>query len=185
MNQQIRQEFQTELNKAYRGNKKMVDYCMSSAQVVVKTEAGYFIEIEKPSIQKHFCFGESGYDMKEAQESAHVARTSEDYFIRENLDPIYHTIKTIADVNNSLYASRSYDGTNIKHLVISEPWRIPYGPYASEQKMGYLKELTENDRQAILEAYRKVYGAFEKRIKSYLKRYGLSKVRAWTYWRDA
>ena len=177
MNQEIRKEFQQEQTKVWHGNQRMIDFCMHKAQVVVKTE--------KPSIKKHFCFGESGYDMDEAQASAHVARTSVDYFMEENLEALNDAIEDLKDESKKCYATRSYDDSNIKHLVVIEPHRIPYGPYASEQKMGYMEELTDSDRQALLEAYMKVRDAFSKRLATYLKKYGLSKVRAWTYWRDA
>ena len=39
--------------------------------------------------------------------------------------------------------------------------------------------------EKILEAYKEAAAAHEKKIDAYLKRYGTSKVDAWTYWVDA
>lgn len=184
MNQETRNQFKEEQTKVWHGNARMINYCMSKAQVVVKTEKGYFIEIDKPSIKKHFCFGESGYDFDEAQECAHVARTSTDYFMEENLQAINDAIADLNNPDKKCYATPSYEGSAIRHLVVIEPYRIGYW-YAYKQKNGLMEELTEKDRETLLEAYMKVREAFSKRLTTYLKKYGLSKVHAWTYWRDA
>lgn len=184
MNQEIRKEYEAEQTKVWNGNQRMIDYCVKKAQVVVKTEKGYFIEIGKPSIKKHFCFGESGYDFNEAQECAHVARTSTDYFMEENLEELNKAIADLKNPDKKCYATPSYEGSAIRHLAVIEPYRIGYW-YAYEQKNGLMEELTDLDREALLGAYMKVREAFCKRLATYLKKYGLSKVRSWTYWRDA
>ena len=45
-----------------------------------------------------------------------------------------------------------------------------------------LPDITERDRAALIEAYKAARENFVKRVNAYLKRYGLSKVRSWTYW---
>lgn len=185
MNQEIRNQFKEEQTKVWHGNARMIDFCMSHTQIVVKTENGYFIAIDKPSIKKHFCFGESGYDMDDALNSAHVARTSTDYFMEENLEEINAQIADLKNLDKKCYATRSYEDSKIKHLLVIEPWKLEYGFYSYEYKMGYVEELTDKDRETLLEAYMKVREAFSKRLATYLKKYGLSKVHAWTYWRDA
>ena len=44
---------------------------------------------------------------------------------------------------------------------------------------------TQEEIDAILTAYKEAAADHEKKVRSYLKRYGTSKVNAWTYWRDA
>ena len=46
-------------------------------------------------------------------------------------------------------------------------------------------EISEEDRERLYEGYVKLCNDFEKRLRTYLKRYGLTKVHSWTYWRDA
>ena len=41
------------------------------------------------------------------------------------------------------------------------------------------------DVEKIIIAYEDVRSRFAKRLDTYLKRYGLSKVRSWSYWLDA
>ena len=44
--------------------------------------------------------------------------------------------------------------------------------------------VSEKDRKLIVEAYQKEKELFSKRLETYIKRYGLSKVNSWSYWRD-
>ena len=47
-----------------------------------------------------------------------------------------------------------------------------------------LEMLTKEERQELVKGYEEVRKAFIKRLNTYLKRYGLSKVRTWTYLSD-
>ena len=47
-----------------------------------------------------------------------------------------------------------------------------------------LIEIGEADIQAIIDGLEVVKKQFEKRLNTYLKRYGLSKLNVWTYLRD-
>lgn len=42
-----------------------------------------------------------------------------------------------------------------------------------------------NEIEVLIEAYRMAAASHENKIAKYLKRYGLTKVHSWTYWRDA
>ena len=45
--------------------------------------------------------------------------------------------------------------------------------------------LTESDIGVVKSAYERAIQRQEKKVRAYLKRYGLSKIHAWSYWRDA
>ena len=45
-------------------------------------------------------------------------------------------------------------------------------------------ELSKSDIQKILNILAEELQKFAKRLNTYLKRYGLSKVHSWSYWRD-
>jgi hypothetical protein len=45
--------------------------------------------------------------------------------------------------------------------------------------------MCDEDRLAILEGLKREREKFDKRLQTYLKRYGTSKIRTWTYWADA
>jgi hypothetical protein len=45
--------------------------------------------------------------------------------------------------------------------------------------------MTSEQRAEIIKALEWSRGEFEKRLNTYLKRYGTSKIHTWTYWADA
>ena len=47
------------------------------------------------------------------------------------------------------------------------------------------RDITAEDFEAVRKAYEATGNDFRKRLGTYLKRYGLSKVQSWTYWKDA
>jgi len=160
-------------------------YLRGKIGALVRLTDGSILNIEKPSIETSFCYGESGYDMDDAIRAANRAMTSEDHFRRANLRGLDECIRILE--------RRPTDGYSYRNCVAIDCDRrltngITYVTFCSEwnsRRNESVEEVCEEDRERILEGYRKVYASFEKRISTYLKRYGLSKVRAWTYWRDA
>ena len=129
---------------------------------------GGLVEFVKPRIETHFCFGYGTYrTVKEAADEEHKA--GEDYFLRENLRGIDGNITDLesAEVlfiyNGSIYPNYR-DWTNI------------------EPHYGNPERMNDTDRARLLEACKMQRAKFEKRLHSYLKRYGLSKIKKWTYW---
>lgn len=169
---------------------KMVDYCVKKAGYIVELEDGSILAIEKPSIEKNFCFGysDSRYDTEDydrANDMAEHASKSAEYFIKENMKGINNMIAELE--GNSQRASR---------------WvfriRIPYSGQPADSKLKALHTFQSWDEQAqkypelegenlrrVIEGYKVVKADFEKRLQTYLKRYGMSKVHAWSYWQDA
>lgn len=147
---------------------------------------------EKPSIEKRFCFGESGYDYDEAQRMAAHARNSEEYFRRENLREFDAVIAALDGEGTGFYdhaqpyiQQESYHGAgtiSLSKLV----WLCPADFYRmTEQQKQRIRVPYQSELETITEGYKAERTAFEKRLNSYLKRYGLSQVKSWTYWRDA
>lgn len=187
-------------------NEKMISHCLNKAAAVAELPGGEMIVVEKQGIETRFCFGESGYDYEEAQSEAAHARTSKDYFKRENMERFN---RIISDIRAQL------DGTGRKMLVlyprhyIGQPneCRLASFGFAWDHdvveaaggscfldQMGgqeltirgtFCRVMTDEEIKAVLSAYEQAAADHEKKVDAYLKRYGTSKVRAWTYWRDA
>ncbi len=163
------------------GHDRWKKYYRDNIGALVRLTTGEIFCIEKPRIETSFCFGESGYDADDAYHMAHVARTNEDYFKERNL----RDLKTEIDLlsyrtglyNNERLAAERWGCDGVVWVSFCSRFDRD-GKFISD-------ELSEEDRERVLEGYRKAYKAFEKRLDTYLKRYGLSKVRSWTYWRDA
>ena len=166
----------------------MVEYCVKEAAHIVELTDGSIVVIEKPRIKKNFCFGyrDSRYDTEEYDEANRMAAhasSSTDYFLVENL-------AAIDDVINHLEGKKR-DSWEY-HL------RVPYSGQPEGSKLKCLQEFYWHDehgqkypklegenRYRVLEGYKAVRASFEKRLHTYLKRYGMSKVNTWSYWVDA
>lgn len=175
--------------EVWRKSPDMVEHCLKEAAHIVELTDGSIIVIDKPRIKKDFCFGyrDSRYDtveFDEANAAADHARSSTDYFLSENLAEIDDAIAHLEGKKRSSwdyhicipYYNQSAD-SKLKR-ILGVYW------YEEERVQKYPK-LEGEDRARVLEGYKVVRASFEKRLHSYLKRYGMSKVNAWSYWVDA
>lgn len=196
-------EYMREWAKVWKDDKSMLDYERKRFSGAVRLQNGGILFFEKPSMKTEFCFGYSscgqGQSYDEAREEERLAGT-EDYFLHANLDDMDGGIKALecnCRFPDNEYHSRYYGKTwYIQRLsydnqkeplnlwtfrawreydVDTEPWRYTPGTY---------EKMTDTDRHTILGGLRRERGKFEKRLRTYLKRYGTSKLRTWTYWMD-
>ena len=192
MQEAIKNELRAEYNKVWNGNQHMVDFCVGKTDVVVKLRGKYLFPVDKPSIETRFCFG-YGYcgvsdeeDCRGAANMAQHARTNEGYFIRENMKQIMGKIEAL---NNSGYIALIRGHYITKSNLVDIEYFHDYGTegqlngvIARYQEKGDIAFLMEDsDKAIIMQAYEEAKQHFEKRLKTYLKRYGLSKVHSWTY----
>ena len=163
----------------WKGSKSMIAYACHKISDCYETEKGYLINFEKPSIKKDFCFGYDDFysNQEDADEMAAHARTNERYFIEKNLEEINSLIKSLE--SDKVYARKSYDDSvNLRCLVFEKYLR------AYEFEREECDELSGADVAGLIEMAKNERQKFEKRLGIYLKRYGLSKLNVWTYYRD-
>ena len=166
--------------------KSMQDYFRKKIARVVKLENGNFISIDKPGIETRFCFGygndNESYD--NANESSRIARTNEQYFLNENLERFDQIFKSIKQYNMFLRVeyTNAPKNSKCKALEFKSDWQV-YN--FSEKDKEELTAVSEKDKEKIITAYKIERENFEKRLNTYLKKYGLTKVRSWSYWQDA
>lgn len=191
MEKKILEEYKAEVSKIWKSDQRMIDYCCKKASAIIKLSTGQLMEFETPKINTAFCFGYSddmdGKDRKDALNMAEYARANEKYFKNRNLSDLREAIERYEGNDEERWLQpyithlyRDY-GVNIVTIVWLSDWD------AKDSAWQYNNDLTplkKEDRQLILNAYKKELEKFEKRLNTYLKRYGLSKVRSWTYWRD-
>lgn len=157
---------------------KWEKYLRSKVAWLLKLADGTIHAIEKPSIETHFCFGESGYDFDEKVAEAAEARTNADLFRIRNLRDLDEKIRTLKDgPDDGYYVWLTVWNGVSDYLNIGRWWQ--------KEAVDNPVEISEEDRKRLLEGYEIVRDGFAKRIDAYLKRYGLSKVHSWTYWVDA
>lgn len=186
--QELREKYREIQQERWGSNEDMIKYSIRKAARLVLLDNGSLVRIEKPTIKKDFCFGYSlsthnteSYD--KANEMAEVAIANEEYFVRENLKDMLEIREKLTghsrDYGNNLIYPCVYPNAEgveeVSSLLFRKEWDIREG--------GYTK-LSENEIEVFIEAYDLEIEAFQKRLTAYLKRYGLSKINSWSYWRD-
>lgn len=197
-------EYMKEWEKVWPGDKRMLDYERGKFSYAVRLENGGIVCFEKPSIKTEFCFGYStcgqGAEYDEASAQCRAAN-SEEYFLHANLDSYDEEIKALecnCQYDNEK-GERSYHYEGKAWYIVRQEYNSQtaplnlyefhaYGPWSVENEpYRYPKELvkmSDTDRKTILAAAKHERDKFEKRLHKYLKRYGTSKLRTWTYWLD-
>ena len=203
-----RDMLRAEYAKAWK-DPRMVDYCTNKvATVAVLPTTGEIITFDKMSIETRFCFGESGYDAEDARNMAAHARTSCDYFKDENMRAFKQWLDNLEDARTlgGRYAlticGPAYTGQTedckLRYIRLERISKVidDFGGSAfladlpgqtvTENGSGRKYRIaTAEELEAITNACKQAAAAHEKKVDAYLKRYGTSKVHAWTYWRDA
>ena len=182
---ELREEYEALLNGVWNGDTDMVKHCLQDTDLLVKLDSGKLVAIKKPRIQKDFCFSYrlSSTDTKEYDDAlamAHFASKSEEYFIRKNLKGLDETIGMFEYTDAELFLRNAYCSQPDDTLVSVEAFRYRQPPM---DMSGHIP-VTQAQREILLQAYRESKNRFVKRLKTYLKRYGMSKVKTWSYWED-
>ena len=154
-----------------------------------------FLCFDKPIIETSFCFGygQNGIsteeDYKIASEQEHFFNTKQQAFINANLEALNKSIEDIEtfisqwiDKEEKFFSSR-YNKIFIcknscDHLAYLA-WSWDYDNIRNKDAI--IKEATKEDLLLIIEVYKQQIENFKKRLNTYLKRYGLSKLTTWTY----
>lgn len=173
----------------YPNDKRMNDYILKSTSDVIKTSQGFLIRFEKPIIETRFCFGygQNGIstedDRERANEMRDYASESEKYFIEENLKGINEQIKDIEEADKVYFTIGNKKTPALRYVKTDDYLR--YNNMSWHEKYFFedldAKEATKEDIELLLTTLKSEKEKFVKRIRTYLKRYGLSKVHSWTY----
>ena len=105
--EELRQDY---INNYGTKDEKYLKYLLGDISNAVKLDNGFIYEFRKRDIKKSFCFGHgfcgvsSEEETKNAIGMAEHARTSQEYFIQENLQDLNAEIEELREVlNNSDY----------------------------------------------------------------------------------
>ena len=200
---QTHKNAQTKITKTTKAPLKFNDAKTEFLQInnldVKSFDAGYyeyrlkfddcFLGFKKPSIQTRFCFGygqngistEDDYERARSQE--HKMDTNQEAFINANLEGLNASIKDIETFMKEKCFANRYNKifickNNCNHLAYLA-WSWDYDNIRNKDAI--IKEATKEDLLLIIEVYKQQIENFKKRLNTYLKRYGLSKLTTWTY----
>jgi hypothetical protein len=170
-------------------DEKMVKYCVNKTSAYLVID-GAIVTFDKPNIQTRFCYGygiQIQTDYEDAGKMADYARRDFGYFIERNMD------------GTDAAWQMEYIQEDCHPC---EPWLDPshYTSQTDDCKLGAVRwehwdkrdwcerqgwrRLTDDELAAYYAVLYEEQVKFLKRLKTYLKRYGLSKVETWTYWAD-
>jgi len=169
---ELKQEYIEEALKHF--SESMRKYFEKETSAVYKTENGNLISFSKPSIEKSFCFG---YDecVAESYEGASKAMRDLDKekFFERNLDSVKRDLRELEN-SEKIYFLNQYRGGGRIQFFVSEEYKQKF---PSEKYIN----ATSADRSNLIEIQKQEIEKFKKRLNTYYKRYGLSKLKTWTY----
>lgn len=191
VNEELKNKFIECIKDAW-SSEKMQEYCIKKAENLVELSNGYIIDIEKPHIETNFCFGYGMYanyedeELNQAEDMVKVAETSKEYFKSKNLEKIEELIKDLKQSGYvgiyRKYYSQSKDNKLVNFSIFKDSYYMQEAK--NDKRLVDFQLLSKNDIDKIIQAYEQVRQSFIKRIDTYLKKYGTSKVNAWSYLRD-
>lgn len=201
--QELKERYAVAMKAVWGNSQKMIDYCVKQAAVFIPVANNGIAVIDKPHIETDFYFGYSdcgqGLSYEENNERVnHVTDNLAEYFVNYNLRDINEKIKLIEEIldsgnkdgeyiiiNSGHYSSDTVNSAHSMQIV------RPYNFYTGNAT---LEEVQRHDATAAiasledvkryLEAYKFVKEMFTKRLNTYLKRFGTSKLSVGTYWVD-
>jgi hypothetical protein len=193
LKEEIRQEYAK--LKSWDGG----EYAMIQLSNAVKLSDGKIIVMRKQRIETHFCFGEHGYDYDEKLDMARNALNDENFFINRNMEFYCELAEGLnkvsdpdGDFHSRIYLKRTTTSGNEKGENIWELSRFLVGSYVFIDEFDKMVNgksttwamLSGEDLELAKKLVATESKRFEKRLRTYLKRYGLSKIHSWTYWAD-
>lgn len=185
MTQKELMEMYMRVIREYWSNPRMQEYERKECSYIVDLSNGKIISIDKPRILKDFCFGYGMYgvcteeEIERASKLAAIAMTDEKYFISKNMEEINNKIESLKTAYKVYVYPKYYmqkDDILVTYYCARSEWDLDMVPDKTK-----LTEIRKEDIQKIIDGLEIVKQKFEKRLKTYLKRYGLSKLNVWTY----
>lgn len=163
-------------------------YHLDHTAEALKVDEKRFITFDKQDIEKSFCFGwscQGGMTYEEAADRCH--NFSEADFKAENLrrfDREYiHTLEAIEEEEQITLGQRYTRGTS-EEFGAEIMFIKKRGTYDDNGDITLSTEESARPREAYKQKVQGLRNEFEKRLDAYLKKYGLSKIRRWTYCAD-
>lgn len=175
------------------GDNWTADYESKNVEVAIKLNDGSYLTVEKPRIQTRFCYGYgcnliSTQDEEERADSLKSAISNdEEFFINENLRKwdYHNSIELLESDTPHIVLETAHNIESFATIYRGDGRELVEkdGKLVDCYEPGYRYDriLTDEEKALYLEALKYTRESFIKRLKTYLKRYGLSKIVSWTY----
>lgn len=179
--EEIRKNFEKEwMRKDGTFNKRMVDYDVNKVSGYVRLTSGKIFVFDKESITTEFCFGYGFCGVSSEEEEMNASNNAskakeKDVFFAENLKK-FDIFDEILSEKSYYYEKENACGSDIVKLITAEL----YDNYYNKNNWVAV-ELTAGDKLLIERELEIQKAKFLKRLETYWKKYGNSKLRTWTY----
>lgn len=174
---------ENEYRKIWGHDTNMIDYCMKKTACMLELEGGYIFTLDKPSIKTDFRFGygQNGIsteaDYRDAAKSAKNAQ-EKDCFFAANMENAFSEIEKIME-EDVFIRIKYYRQKNDSVFVTLHP--ESYFSYFPGEKEQIISKISDADKQKIRKEIELQKVKFTKRLETYWKRYGSSKLTTRTY----
>ena len=178
MNETLRNKIRDEYLRM-TNNEADLKYYMGKLSGAVELENGGVFVFEKPVIDTYFCYGygQCGMSTEEDYQSARAmseAALQKENFIANNFDKYSHSMGIDFNDGETYYATSPYRRSSYFKVLT----RWCHLQYADDQNATLI---TERDKTNLKAEYERQCEMFRKRLETYWKRYGASKLKTWTY----
>ena len=154
---------------------KMQEFARKQVGYIIELSSGKIICVDKPTIEKDFCFGYGMY----------LRSTDEEEDRAFSMAQKAETVRSVVDWLKEVYIYVNYCGqpadSNLVSYTITDTFEGPKLRPEYWKRYKGLQKIGEEDIQRIIHGLEEAKKAFEKRLNTYLKKYGLSKLNVWTY----
>lgn len=163
------------------GNDRMNEYTRKTTAGACVLDDGRILGIEKPRIQKNFCFHDEGADYERYKNLMANDDKMKAHFYFENLKGIDEKIKAIKEPDERhaigfyLYESQT--------ACIS--WCARWAIIEKHPASQHFREMSDREKTEVLKLLNQIRQDFMKRLDTWWKKYGVKKLNTWTYWADA
>lgn len=177
MNKELKNEYiENIMETTFKNSGSMKKYFEKDISNVVKLSAG-LMAFHKPHIKTSFCYS---YDevmdchsgTNTYQEALKACNVQERTFINDNLQELNRQLNALK--NEKIYFIKNYNRNDLAIKFVTESYK---DRFPSE----IIAEATDEDVKTLIDAVNEEIKAFTKRLNIYLKKYGTSKLRTWTY----
>ena len=181
---------------------RYLEFIYKRYPLAVRLTDGRVIFCERDGLETSFCFGhgQNGITTEEesqrARENERYASSDERYFIEENMKGIRDLVAMAKGTYKEpgykanckyCYSYTVRPGRNEQHIFFSDYTKeellggCEYHFYLSKDQAESLNPIEGEDRQRVIKLYETEEANRLRRVQNYLKRYGLSKLKTWTY----
>ena len=151
----------------------------------IKVKDGYFVKFTKQELEKSFCWGYSDFQgMTEDEANELCANFGEKEFKEENLARFDRKYKDELEQLGRYADVTLWCNEWGKGVYMSCGPKSKFSTPDPEHELTLRGEDANKFRKEYTTTVASLRAKFEKRIDSYLKRYGVSKIRKWTFWAD-